>query len=159
MRKLKIYLDSSVISHLDNVEPVDWVTDTHKLWDEIKSGKYDVVLSSVDFLELGNCTEEKRAILAGYIAQITFEHIEVTDEINNTAERFIDLGILTRKSFIDCQHIAVAIHAGCDIIVSWNFKHIVNVKTIKGAKVVTAIEGFKDILICSPNMLFDGGND
>jgi len=36
---------------------------------------------------------------------------------------------------------------------------MVNVKTIKGAKAVTAIEGFKDILICSPNMLIDGGND
>jgi len=36
---------------------------------------------------------------------------------------------------------------------------MVNVKTIRGARAVTAIEGFKDILICSPNMLFEGGFD
>ena len=159
MRKLKIYLDTSVISHLDAPDRSDWMTDMLALWDDIKAGAYDVVLSSVDFDELGKCEEEKRAALAEMIVQIPYQHVEVTDEILSTAARFIELGILTQKSYVDCQHIAVAIHTGCDLVVSWNFQHMVNVNTIKGAKVVTAIEGYKDILICSPNMLIKGGYD
>jgi len=120
---------------------------------------YEVVLSNVGFFELAKCSAEKRDILADFLSQIRYQHIEVDDEILATAERFIDLKILSRKSFLDCQHIAAAIHSGCDLVVSWNFKHMVNVKTIKGAKVVTTIEGHKDILICSPNMLIEGGFD
>jgi len=69
------------------------------------------------------------------------------------------MGILTHRSHLDCQRIAAAIHTECDLVASWNFKHMVNVKTIKGARVITAIEGYKDILICSPNMLIEGGFD
>jgi len=98
----------------------------------------------------------KARILAGMLTQIQYQHVEITDEMLSTAGRFIDMGILTQKSYVDCQHIAAAIHTGCDLVVSWNFQHMVNVNTIKGARVVTAIEGYKDILICSPNMLIKG---
>ncbi len=54
----------------------------------------------------------------------------------------IEIGILTQKSFDDCQHIGVAIINECDCIIPWNFKHIVNVKTIRG---VRAIQTWKDI--------------
>lgn len=63
------------------------------------------------------------------------------------------------KSFDDCQHIAAAILAGCDIIISWNFKHIVNVKTVKSVKVITTLEGYKDLLIYPPSVLLEEGDD
>jgi len=46
--------------------------------------------------------------------------------------------------------------SNCDIIVSWNFRHMVNAKTIRGTKVISASEGFKDIMICTPSMLVSG---
>jgi hypothetical protein len=69
------------------------------------------------------------------------------------------LGILKEKAFDDCQHIAAAIirGCGCDTIVSWNFKHIVNLKTIARVKAVTALDGYNDILIYPPSILI-GGN-
>jgi len=48
---------------------------------------------------------------------------------------------------------------GCDIIVSWNFKHIVNVKTMRGIKVVTTMEGYKDLLIYPPSALLEEDYD
>jgi predicted nucleic acid-binding protein len=132
------------------------MADTLALWELIKAGQYDVVLSSAVFYELSRCSEEKRRILAEYLAEIQYENTAITDEMLQTAERFIELNVLTRKSYIDCQHISAAIHTGCDLVVSWNFDHMVNVKTIQGAKVITALEGYKDILICAPNMLLGG---
>jgi hypothetical protein len=62
-------------------------------------------------------------------------------------------------SFDDCQHIANAIISGCDIIVSWNFKHIVNHKTMMGVKAITALEGYDDLLIYDPSILIGGEED
>jgi hypothetical protein len=75
------------------------------------------------------------------------------------ANRFIDFGILRQKSFDDCQHIAAAIVSECDVIVSWNFKHLVNVRTIKGVRAITTLEGYKDILILDPLSLVGGENE
>jgi len=71
------------------------------------------------------------------------------------AEKIVDAGILTKKRFDDCQHIAAAIISGCDIIVSWNFKHIVNVKTIRGIRVITMLGGFKELMIYDPTALLN----
>lgn len=72
------------------------------------------------------------------------------------AGRIVDFGILKQKSFDDCQHIAAAITSESDIIVSWNFAHLVNVDTVRGVKAITAMCGYKDILIYPPTILLEG---
>lgn len=67
------------------------------------------------------------------------------------------MGILTKKSYDDCQHIGAAIVSECDRIISWNFKHIVNIKTIKGVRAITHLESYKDIDIMNPSVLLGGG--
>ena len=63
--------------------------------------------------------------------------------------------MLKRKSSDDCRYIACAILSGCDIIISWNFKHSVNIRTIRGIKVITTLEGYKDLLIYPPSALLE----
>jgi hypothetical protein len=46
--------------------------------------------------------------------------------------------------------------SGCDVIVSWNFKHIVNIKTMDGVKAVTALEDCDNVLILGPSALAGG---
>ncbi len=60
-----------------------------------------------------------------------------------------------KKSYDDGRHIAVAVLAGCDMIVSWNFKHIVNVKTIQGVEAVMTYEGDNDLMIYPPSALLE----
>jgi len=145
--KIKVYLDTSVISYLDQKDAPAEMDQTHQVWEKIKSGKYDVYISDVVLRELNDCNEEKKNKLLKYLKEIQFQTVEITDKTMKLAEKFIDFGVLKKKSFDDCQHIAAAIVSDCDIIVSWNFKHIVNVKTIRGVKVITTMEGFKDLLI------------
>jgi predicted nucleic acid-binding protein len=157
--KLTLYLDTSTISHLDQQDAPEKMFETRKLWDTIKAGKYEVVISTVTAREINDCGAEKRGVLLNYLAQIQFTMTEVTDRILELANRIVDFGILTRKSFDDCQHIAAALESGCDIIVSWNFKHLVNVRTMKGVRAITAMEGYKDILLVSPSVLLEGNYD
>ena len=85
--------------------------------------------------------------------------VMVDEDTIELAGKFIDFGILRQKSFDDCQHIAAAILAGRDIITSWNFKHIVNVKTARGVKTITTMEGYKDMLIYPPSALVEEDED
>jgi predicted nucleic acid-binding protein len=135
------------------------MAETQKLWERVKAGDFDVVLSDVDFDELAKCATGKRAILADYLAQIQYEHIEVDADTLRVADKMVDLGILKQKSYEDCQHIAAAVVSGCDAVVSWNFKHIVNHKTMQGVKAITALEGRSDLLIYTPPALLGGDED
>jgi predicted nucleic acid-binding protein len=156
VKKLRVYLDTSVISHLDAPDVPEREADTKRLWEDIKAGKYEAVLSNVVFDEVNDCDEPKRSFMREEIAEIEHTLVDVGVRGVEVASRFVDLGILRQKSFDDCQHIAAAIISGCDAIVSWNFKHIVNHKTMMGVKAVTALEGYDDLLIYTPSILIGG---
>jgi predicted nucleic acid-binding protein len=157
MKKLKLYLDTSVVSHLDQEDAPEKMRDTRKFWETLKTGVWEAVVSDVVYDELSRCAEPKRTLLATYMDQIPYTHVCDSPDALQLAGRFIDFGILREKSRDDCRHIAHAILSDCDIIVSWNFKHIVNPHTMKGVKVITTAEGYKDLLICTPTMLVEGG--
>lgn len=156
MRKLKIYLDTSVISHLSAQDTPEKMQDTLKLWEDIKDGKYEIVLSDMTTAEVNDCSEPKKQKLLDFIKEIEFEPFLENSETKMLANLYIDHNVLTKKSLDDCTHIACAIISNCDIIVSWNFKHLVNHKTISGVKGVNTLGGYREIAIYSPTMLLGG---
>ena len=158
MKKQRIYLDTSVISHLQAVDASEKMADTLLLWEDIKSGIYDVVISSVTIDEINDCSEPKRSFMLNELKKIPLTVIETETKVEELSQEFIRLGILKEKSIDDCMHIATALLAKCDVIVSWNFKHIVNDKTIEGVKIISKTKGFDSIKIYCPSIL-TGGKD
>jgi predicted nucleic acid-binding protein len=156
MKKLKIYLDTSAISHLYQLDAPDKMNDTLALWEEIKSGEYHAVISEVTTMELMQCVEPKLSIIADYLNEVNFEVLSINCEIDELAQEIIRRGILTLKSLDDCTHIATAILNNCDIIVSWNFKHLVNIKTINGVREIVVSRYYKPIDIYTPSVLSKG---
>ena len=155
MGKLKVYLDTSVISHLLQEDVPEKMADTRQLWEMFRNGKYEVYLSTVTLEELKGCSEPKQSLLFDYLGLIDYTLVRVDDNIADIAERIIEMGILTRKSYDDCQHIGAAIVSECDCIISWNFKHIVNIKTIRGIRAITNLKGCKPIEILNPSVLLE----
>ena len=90
-----------------------------------------------------------------YLKQIQYESYDITKDVLDVAHQLIAMGVLTNKSFDDCQHIGAAVVNNCDCIISWNFKHIVNIKTIRGVRAITNLEGYKPIEIWSPSVLLE----
>ena len=156
MRKIKVYLDTSVISYLQQEDSPERMKDTLALWEQFESGKFDIYLSQVTLDEVGECREPKRTLLFKYLSRINYTKLEITTETIKLANQIIKMCILTPKSFDDCQHIATAVVYGCDCIISWNFKHIVNIKTIRGVRAITNLEGYKSIDIMNPSVLLGG---
>jgi predicted nucleic acid-binding protein len=158
VNKLKLYLDTSVISYLDQKDAPEKTAETRLFWEKLKAGKFDVVISDTVIREIGNCGERKKQTLTDFLNEISYSVVPVDKDVTRIADWFVKLNILKEKSFDDCRHLAAAIVSRCDAIVSWNFKHIVNHKTFTGVKAVTALEGYKDLLIYPPSF-FTGGDD
>ena len=73
MKKLEIYLDTSVISHLQADDVPEKMAITKDLWKQIHTGRYKVCISEMVLQELSSCYEDKRQYLLGKIADIDFE--------------------------------------------------------------------------------------
>ena len=153
MKKIKLYLDTSIISHLFADDTPDKMADTIRLWRELANGKYEIFISDMVTNEVQQCTEPKRSQMIEKIRQIELNLLHETSEVKELAAEYIKGGVLKEKSYDDCLHIAYAVIHHCDAIVSWNFKHLVNFKTIDKVRIVNAINRYKEITIISPTML------
>ena len=120
-----------------------------------KKGRFELYLSNVTLSEIDDCPEPKRTQLFRCLEEIQYTVINVSNYALDIAEQLIAMKILPAKSYDDCQHIAAAVESGCDCIVSWNFKHIVNIKTIRGVRAITNLEGYKPIEILNPSVLLE----
>ena len=136
MRKKKIYLDTTVISHLRHEDRPDWMADTLELWDILKTGKYDVYISDIVMIELMRCPEPKLSEVLALLEEIQYTEIEAegNPEILALAAEVEKLNLIPPKSENDRRHIAAALYSGCNIILSWNFQHFVTEKTIDGVR-------------------------
>jgi hypothetical protein len=76
-----------------------------------------------------------------------------TEDVLNLADEIINRGILTKKSYEDCQHIAYAATNNMDYLLSWNMKHLANNKTNKGIKELNFENKWGLILITTPEIL------
>ena len=156
-KKIRVYLDTSAISYLDQQDVPDRMKETQQMWEILKKGEYEVVISSIALAEIANCSSEKFEKLAYYIAQLDYiEYDANNDEIDEFANLIVEEDILRPKSIEDASHIAAAILSESDIILSWNFKHLVNIKTINGVRKICFSRSFNKIIdIYSPNILLE----
>jgi predicted nucleic acid-binding protein len=153
-KKLTLYLDTSVVSHLDHPDNPQNTLITQKLWDSCKKQEYIVFISELVLIELEGCNPAKKTKLYSYLRQVDYNLIFLTEEISNLAEKYINSAIIPQKYRSDALHIAAPV-SNCDFLVSWNFKHIVRAKTILGVNGVNKLAGYKEIQIVSSNMLVD----
>ena len=130
--------------------------ETQEIWKILKSNKYQVIISDLVFREIGECNDKKRKTLLSYLKEIDYEEYEVSIEVDELAKSIVDEGILTPKSLDDATHIAVAILSNANMILSWNFKHLVNYNTINGIRQICFKKHLNKIIdICSPYVLLE----
>jgi len=158
MKKLKLYIETSGVSNLDDKRNYDRMVEMQALWELLKEEVYDVVISWVVMEEINkNKSQTKRDILLDYLDQINYEMVHKSDNILSIADDIIANNILTEKSYNDCLHIACAMTSNCDCIVSYNFDDMVNIKTIKGVQALSMKHGYININIQTAGALLKKG--
>lgn len=142
MKSLRIYVDTSVFGGcFDN----EFKAASLKLFDEIRAGRFILLFSAATLRELKTAPEQVRAILQSIPEQF-LEAIEETPEVIELRDAYLKAGIVTKKSTVDAEHIAAASVAGADIIVSWNFKHIVHYDKIRGYRAVNLLNRYSHLI-------------
>lgn len=150
MRKLRIYLDTSVISDLIADDAPKMMEYSLRLWDEIKACLYDVYISDLVIAEIDACSEPKKSGLKKYLDEVIFAESSVNEEVVSLAKQYVDAGLIPVKYEDDAFHIAMATILDCSALVSWNFTHIVKLKTIIGVNSINIGHGYREIEIVSP---------
>ena len=159
MKKLKIYLDTCVIGNLDEQGDPKVMAEAHTLWEMIKAGEFDVVVSSVTLDEINDIKNlDKIKILYDYLSEITFEKIMFNDEIEHIADIVKNSGLISsEKKLNDRRHIGGTLVSRADILVSTNYKDLVNATTALGVKKIALVEGYGFVEIYPPSMLINNG--
>ena len=144
--KTRIYVDTSVIGGCEDDE---FREPSRRLLERFVMGDYVLVLSDLTIQELAAAPASVRA----HLARVPDDHIEAHQldaEGLELAEAYVSAGVLSQAMRADAQHIAIATVARVDVLVSWNFKHLVNLFRIHGFNSVNLRRGYPTLEIRVP---------
>ena len=144
--KQRFYFDTSVFGGLFDIEFKD---ETSLLFDKVKSGEILCVYSNLTESELSNAPERVRLFFES-IKDQEKEKVTVTQDALKLAQAYIEEKVVGETSLDDCIHIATATIHKVDLLVSWNFKHIVNIYRIRGYNSINLKLGYTTLNIHSP---------
>lgn len=142
----RIYTDTSVIGGCEDEE---FRLHSRRLMDAFVRGDLRLVLSELTLRELAPAPLAVREVVAA-VPEGHIEVVQLTAAAAELAHRYLAEGILKANMLADAQHIAMATIANVDALVSWNFKHVVNLPRIHGYHGVNAKLGYPTIEIRSP---------
>jgi predicted nucleic acid-binding protein len=151
MNKLRIYIDTSVIGGCFDKEFAEW---SNKLFKEFIEGKKIAIISDVTTSELDEAPDKIKYRIYD-IPSGNIQIIDINEEIKELASRYIESNAISSKYLDDATHIAVATINKVDILVSWNFKHIVNFRRINLYNSVNLKYGYSEINIRTPREVLE----
>ena len=149
-RKLRVYVDTSVIGGCEDEE---FREASQRLIERCAQGEVTLVISEDTVEELKGAPRAVQNILQEIANP---EAMDITDEVEKLASRYIQHGALTEKMRADARHIVAATVAEVDVLVSWNFRYMVNIRRIQQYNDVNRQMGYGPIEIRSPRELEHG---
>ncbi|MCF6268502.1 MAG: type II toxin-antitoxin system VapC family toxin [Melioribacteraceae bacterium] len=142
---MKIYADTSVFGGMFDKE---FLEASKRFFNEIDSERFVLVTSAIVEAELEPAPKVVKDFFSKYakIANV----VEINEDALHLQKSYISSRVVTKKSMQDALHVAIATVSGCEIIVSWNFKHIVHFDKIPKYNAVNILNGYSKIGIYSP---------
>lgn len=151
----RIYIDTSVVGgYFDD----EFSADTILFFDRVKNGELTIIVSDLIEAELLRAPDFVRELLTSIPLQ-QIEKIRLSPSAIELADKYIEAKVVGKTSRADCQHIAIATICKADVLVSWNFKHIVNLERIRGYNGINYQNGHTMIEIRTPKEITRYGNE
>ena len=149
MKRLRVYVDTSVVGGcLDS----KFAVESRALVDMAVRGEVTLLVSDLLVAELMRAPAEVQAVY-GQLPEAALESVFRSPESERLRDLYLAAGIVGAGSSEDAHHVALATVALADVIVSWNFRHIVHFEKIRGFNAVNLREGYSPIEIRSPKEL------
>jgi len=151
MKTLRVYADTSVFGGVFDEE---FTQESRGFFEEIKTGKFTLVISHTVVDELSKAPDRVKNVLA----ELPPENVafaQFSGKIESLRDAYVKAGVVDAAAVLDAEHIATASVYDVDFVVSWNFKHIVHYDKIAGYQAVNLLNGYKPISIYSPKEVVD----
>ena len=143
---MKLYLDTSVFSAYYDERTPERMRMTRGFWPILQ--QHEKLCSQLVIEELGQAHSNLREKLLALTQNFTV--LSLTDEMRNLAERYVEEGVVPSRYFADALHIAAAVFGDADILVSWNFKHLVRRSARLLVNYINTKQGSRTIEILAP---------
>jgi hypothetical protein len=151
----RVYIDTSVVGGNFDKE---FSEDTLPFFKRVMNGEITIIVSDLLEAELLRAPEFVKELLDN-LPETSKETIRLSEEAIMLADKYIEAKVVGRTSRADCQHIAIATLCHADVLVSWNFKHIVNLDRIRGYNGINFQNGYQMIEIRTPKEIFSYGDE
>jgi len=151
-KKLKVYLDTSVINFLYSEQSLEKREITIEFFEKFLDF-YDVYISEVVITEISKTKEESKK--TKLFEAINKYNLLVYNKLNNSiadlAQIYLNKGIIPAKKIEDALHIAFCVYYEFDILLSWNFRHLANINKQEKVNTVSIANGYrKQLLLLNP---------
>ncbi len=118
----RVYIDTSVFGGYFDKE---FEEPTKVFFNKLFENSVKILVSEILELELYRAPDCIRDLFES-LPSFLIERVELTEEVKLLSEKYISEKVVGKTSQADCLHIALATINRADVLVSWNFKHIVN---------------------------------
>jgi hypothetical protein len=142
----RAFVDSSVFGGVFDDEFAD---DSKRFFEEVRRGRFIVLVSEILFREILSAPPQVRDVLTS-IPTDRLEDVPLTEESVALTEAYIAAGAVSEKWQDDAAQIAMATIARADLLLSWNFRHIVNFDRIRVFNSVNLAHGYSLLDIRCP---------
>lgn len=147
---MKVYIDTSVLSALFDARNPERQELTKEFFSRIN--EHEVFISELTRLEIEETPDEElRDKMRGVIAD--FHVLPSQEAVEQLSGEYVNQGAVSEKYPEDAFHIAVAVVNDLDIVLSWNFRHIVRRKTKDIVNMVNTMQNQRHIEITTPGEL------
>ncbi len=150
MRIPVVYADTSVFGGVFDEE---FRTATRSFFDLVRAGRFSLMVSDVVRRELEGAPADVQSFFDQMLAYVAL--VPVDEEVLLLRDAYLDADILAPRWAEDATHVAAATIGRSDLIVSWNFRHMVHFDKIRFYNAVNALHGYPQIDIRAPNEVID----
>jgi len=147
-----LYLDTSVIGGYFDDEFKDA---TQELWRQAGKGLYRFMTSVLVEQEIAAAPEQVQKLMSQTFREKE-SFLPLTEEAVDLAQAYLKHKVVPSSYTDDARHVAIAVVQGVYVMVSWNFKHLVNLRRETGFNSVNLLQGYPAVRILSPLELIYG---
>jgi len=152
MTRLSLYVDSSVIGGYYDDE---FQEATRTLWKQMEQGRFRFIASVLLQQEIEGAPARVRRLMKRTFAREE-SILPLTAEASALGKAYLENKVVGATYADDARHVAIAVVHRITVIVSWNFKHLVNLRREAAFNSVNILLGYPSVRIVSPLELIYG---
>jgi hypothetical protein len=152
---MKLYIETSVPNFLFADDAPEKKAITGEFFKWIRISPDTLYISELVFYEINRAQPPLRAKLLDAVDRLHATNLAITNEAEGLAERYVRDGAIPARFRDDALHVAIAVLNGLDVVVTWNMKHLANVRRIESINGTNRVMALRPIRIHTPEQVFD----